>query len=624
MRGGYAMARAPVAQILRTAIVAVAFLSSLAALARTPSEAKNKVQSWIDEHSHGFGMDMGSPSGEVFTANANGTNFFHIVTLSDGGFVAMADSDGVVLAFSDSGSVSDTNAAPLWAMLLADTGAAPRRSLESPPILKADSDGAPVLPEGVSISRTTVQTLPFLKSSVSSESSIDDLRVPVLMGSTWDQKTAGGKKVYNYYTPGNVYCGCVATAMSQVMRYHEYPTGSVASKTKLCLYEGFQTNLTIQGGTYDWSLMPLSPDSSISTSEQQAIGKLTSDAGISVHMQYSSSGSGASGLVAAYAFTNTWGYAQAQYWLNSSSSGSAEDGYLDAEALEDTILANLDAGQPCLLGVTTASGDSGHAIVADGYGYISTQRYVHINMGWSGYYNYWYNFPISAGGYTFSSLAEVIYNISPSESGNIVSGRITSTNGVALAGATVDWCGYLTTRKGPKKSYTALSGSTTTSDYGIYSFFVDNGSVSITNITVSLTGYEPSETNGVSTSTTVSYVLAASYIDADPTDIRYYTTTPSIGNSWGNDLTLSAYYIDPSFKASPALSATDGTLTLVMSATVGTVWNLQWNDDLSNDDGWTTLGAYIATGEALAIVLDSSVFDWTAHPQAFFRLVSAE
>ncbi len=618
------------------ALLASVGLLAPAAHARTPEEARTQVRSWIDTHPNAFGGTMGKPTGDVLTASENGTNLFHSVELTGGGFAILSDSDGTLLAFSGEGQFSTNNAAPLWMMLLADTGGTvPHRTLREVPVQPEDSpQGEPDLPSSISITKTRAASSATLltATSVSSESSIEDLRVSPLVQSTWDQKTVSGKKVYNYYTPGNVYCGCVATAMSQVMRMHEYPSGSVSAKTKACSYGGSATNLTMQGGTYSWSDMPLSPDSSISTTQQQAIGKLTSDAGISVHMAYTSSGSGAFGAVSAHAFTNTWGYAQSQYWMRDES-GEAADGHLPSDELEDAILPNLDAGFPCILGIDGSRG--GHAVVADGYGYVNSQRYIHLNMGWSGSDNYWYYFPVSAGGYTFSYLSDIVYNLFPTNTGNIVSGRVTSTNGTALAGATVEWSGYKSTKKksghdpgsSTTTTYTALSGSTSTSDYGVYAFLVPNASVTITNITVSLTGYDPSTTNGISTSTSVSYYIKESELESCPTNSTiglYSSTEPSIGNSWGNDISLAAYYVEPSFSATPALSATDGSLTLVTSATAGTTWTLQWNDDLTDETGWEDLTSFTATGVAQSIVLDSSVFDWTSTPQAFFRLVSAE
>ena len=55
--------------------------------------------------------------------------------------------------------------------------------------------------------------------------SVSDLRVAPLVASTWSQSDVAGKACYNYYTPpndandlANYVCGCVATAMAQVMR----------------------------------------------------------------------------------------------------------------------------------------------------------------------------------------------------------------------------------------------------------------------------------------------------------------------------------------------------------------------------------------------------------------------
>ena len=35
----------------------------------------------------------------------------------------------------------------------------------------------------------------------------------------------------------------------------------------------------------------------------------------------------------------------------------------------------------------------GHAVVADGYGYQHTTLYHHLNMGWNGFDDAWYNLP---------------------------------------------------------------------------------------------------------------------------------------------------------------------------------------------------------------------------------------
>ena len=271
------------------ALAALGAILAQVSYARTPAQAHSQVRSWVASHPNAFGRTLHRPSGVVLTAKKLGTNIFHSVSLESGGFAVVADSEGVLLAFSEEGTFSQTNAAPLWAMLLANTGAVVPERRRGPRLLSQAEISTTTLPEGISVAETTVAaTAPKLMAStkISSTSSISDLRVPPLLKSKWGQSTNNGKRIYNYYTPYNSVCGCVATAMSQIMRYHEYPTSKVTAETKACCYDGAVTNLTMQGGTYNWSEMPLVPSSSISISQQQAIGKLTSDAGISVHMQY--------------------------------------------------------------------------------------------------------------------------------------------------------------------------------------------------------------------------------------------------------------------------------------------------------------------------------------------------
>ena len=69
-----------------------------AMFARTPATAHATVQNWTARHSHPFGRALGRPAGRVLTAVSNGTNLFHSVALSGGGFAVVADRDDALLA----------------------------------------------------------------------------------------------------------------------------------------------------------------------------------------------------------------------------------------------------------------------------------------------------------------------------------------------------------------------------------------------------------------------------------------------------------------------------------------------------------------------------------------------
>jgi hypothetical protein len=100
------------------------------------------------------------------------------------------------------------------------------------------------------------------------------------------------------------------------------------------------------------------------------------------------------------------------------------------------VNSNLDASRPVLFAIRSSSG--GHAIVCDGYGYNSNTQYHHLNLGWGGIADAWYNLPIvDTGGITFDTVDACIYNICKTGSGEIISGRVTDAVGTPISGAIV-------------------------------------------------------------------------------------------------------------------------------------------------------------------------------------------
>jgi hypothetical protein len=102
----------------------------------------------------------------------------------------------------------------------------------------------------------------------------------------------------------------------------------------------------------------------------------------------------------------------------------------------------LDAGLPVALhlgGGTTA----GHEVVCDGYGFNFESLYHHLNMGWSGFDDAWYNLSEVEPADTPCSWEayDCTYNIDPTITGEIISGRITYLHGNPAAGVTVTAAG---------------------------------------------------------------------------------------------------------------------------------------------------------------------------------------
>ena len=486
-------------KILKTLIcLSLAFFGGgLFAAPISAEQARKAVTKWVAARPAAH-MEADFVSDEIrdveSVAGQDGKDIFHVVTLREGGYVITSADDRItpIVAFSDEGVFEKSDENPLWALLNDDLPRRPKDADAANGQLKA----AP--------SVTVAEWEDLLSDEDDLDrgaSSISDVRVAALLSSKWDQTTnSKGQNCYNYHTPNNYYCGCVATAGSQLMRFHQWPTSSVTPQTRTCYVNGYSSTRTMKGGTYAWSNMPLVPDNvTLSSTQQDAIGKLCYDVGVAVEMNWTSSGSGADTCDLADAFTGVFGYANAKRRYTGSSSIT----FTDAE-MKRGIYANLDAGYPVCLGIRGSAG--GHAIVADGYGYYNGSIYTHLNLGWSGSYNVWYALPRIDAGYDFTVVYRLVYNVFPNETGELLTGRVLNSAGQPISGASV----------------VAANGSdrtdrreTSTNAKGIFAFKVQGGQS--WTISVSASGYESK-----SLSVTV------------PT-----STTSAIGNSWGNDFSLS-------------------------------------------------------------------------------------
>jgi hypothetical protein len=395
--------------------------------------------------------NLSSPNGEVSSLIVNGATACHVVSLKNGGFVITSgdDCDPVAIrGFSDDGHFNPDIDSPLKNLLVASSVPF-SESLSGRAYGVSENSDATFVQKTVDLSRLqcgnsysasqawkNLLSPSILKAYVNGVSTVDDLCVAPLVKANWNQEGVNGKLVYNYYTPKNYPCGCVATAMAQVMRHHEYPKNAVSKKFN-GIYIDSEYNLKYvysKGGVYDWANMPYNPSSSITDVEREAIGKLTYDCGVAVHMLYTSQGSGAAVHEAAAGFMDAFDYQNAMYITADYPPYS--DIYPYTDIYKRAIIANLNAGYPVLLGIREGL-ENGHCIVSDGYGYIGENIYYHLNMGWSGVYNLWYTLPEIKNAFNFNVLSSIVYNIFPTSSGEVVSGRIVDESGEPLKGVKV-------------------------------------------------------------------------------------------------------------------------------------------------------------------------------------------
>lgn len=203
--------------------------------------------------------------------------------------------------------------------------------------------------------------------------------VPELLTTRWGQATP-----YNLqcpeYTVNNVkdnyVTGCVATAMAQIMKYHNYPEKGYG-KTIYRLNPGDGATLTIEADfgntTYDWANMLDSYIPGRYNDEQaNAVATIMYHCGVSVRMNYAKDGSGAFSYDACTALRTNFLY-------DKNIKHYSRD-FMPNEEWMNIIYRELNDNCPILYGgVTTAN--AGHAFVFDGY---DADGLVHVNWGWNG------------------------------------------------------------------------------------------------------------------------------------------------------------------------------------------------------------------------------------------------
>jgi len=458
LSSGYSMHKPHVRQIIRLVVMlSVLVVPQPVMVDARPvnvGQARRLVKNWLEADPRPLGARLGGAISKVdtFTDDA-GQVLYYALYLEPSGFVIVAAEDLVepIIAFAERGRYEASDDNPLGALVTRDVPGRVKAARRLQQQIDEDLQAPAKAGERSAFWQACVKArgkwdrLASEGQTISTQGigSVSEVRVAPLLGSTWGQTTVGdyigGITCYNYYTPSNYPCGCVATAMAQLMRFHEHPVTGIGRLAFSIKVDGvWQTAYTRggngSGGPYSWTDMVLEPGSGISLVQRQAIGALCHDAGVSVETWYEPNGSSAAFHDASHALTDTFFYSNSIHGY--SSSGQI------GSALTNMVNPNLDAAHPVMFGIDGPYG--GHAVICDGYGLNSATIYHHLNMGWSGRDNAWYDVPTiqcPETGYQADSLHTCIYNVFVSGSGEIISGRILDPAGNPISGATVTAAG---------------------------------------------------------------------------------------------------------------------------------------------------------------------------------------
>ena len=196
-----------------------------------------------------------------------------------------------------------------------------------------------------------------------------------LISTNWNQDYP-----YNAYCPtghggpqGHAYAGCVATAMSMVMKKWNWPDHGQGSHSYTPdTYP--EQSVDFENTYYQWSSMP----NSCNNSNYQAVATLMYHCGVSVDMMYGGSASGAYSQDVPAAIHDYFRYTEHATRLE-------RDLYSKAE-WEQMLIRNLEYDFP--LYYSGSDTDGGHAFVCCGYRQSDNKFY--FNWGWSGAMNNYY------------------------------------------------------------------------------------------------------------------------------------------------------------------------------------------------------------------------------------------
>ena len=464
----------------------------------TEDEARNVAVNWLSLEAKPMGSPLGHEIKKIETfPDENGAPAYYVVYLLPSGLIFLPADDLVepIIGFAaDATSYDPSPKNPLGALVSRDIPGrvayvrekqAASQSAEMPAadsrMAKAQKKWAWLSsPFGLNEGARPV-------SSVHPAQGPSDIRVWPFVQSKWSQACAAGggppcsasnPDVYNYYTQAapskwgdynNYPCGCEATAMAQVMRYFQYPTNGIG-----LLYESYSignpypgpggpqlTGRTLggdgNGGPYDWENMPYITSGATPLDQAKAIGRLTWDIGIAIESNYTVEGTGAYGYYEPSALTHVFQYSNAIFGSNSDDLTNIPE-----TALMNMVNPNLHARYPVLLGLLGPQ--DGQVVVCDGYGYenqsYNAAMYHHLNMGWGGNDDAWYNLPSlpSAPPDYYTVIRECTYNIYTYGTGEIVAGRVTDPWGTPVAGANIALTGLTTALPWLETSVTDANG----------------------------------------------------------------------------------------------------------------------------------------------------------------------
>lgn len=335
-------------------------------------------------------------AGELVLSDVRKTGCY-IFNSSNGGFVIVSSDDKVT---------------PIWGY--SKTGSIQKRDESSSSFygwLNSVNESVDSLAPLIDDSQVDKSKWSQLRSGWSGSSLRNARFVTPLISTTWNQD-----EPFNRMCPENSQAGCIAIAMAQVMKYHEYPKQGVgATKEYVSSINQYKIPSVELNVEYDWDNMLNSYRDIYSQAEADAVSELVYHCGVATLMDYDQESSGTNLLLASKAFYNYFDYDKSLRLLK-------RECFSD-EQWHAILKEQLNSGRPFIYSGTDEQTANGHAFVCDGY---DEEGLYHFNFGWDGqldgYFSIDFLVPTFAldGGEdrVFSYNQEALLDIIPNQNGS--------------------------------------------------------------------------------------------------------------------------------------------------------------------------------------------------------------
>lgn len=187
--------------------------------------------------------------------------------------------------------------------------------------------------------------------------------------------------------------GCVATAVAQVMKYYNFPPAGSGKNFYEAPVLGYKVKADFAKTQYQWDLMP-----DELTGPNRYVAQLCYHVGVGASTDYTP-------MVGSMASLYRTGFALRDYFNYSDE--VKYTGYATINEWKNTLIEQLDNNEPVLMqGSDPELG--GHTFICDGY----QDDYFHINFGWNGSADGYYNIEDING---FNQNRMLLINVRPPE-----------------------------------------------------------------------------------------------------------------------------------------------------------------------------------------------------------------